>query len=137
MQNFQALGALLPDPQNSPPIANFWLRTWQLFTVYNYMLFRSFCFKQFFLIVQSQTYDVNYRCMSNVNCFLFKKFYLNYALCDFDSIPGHCTRLYIRQSIDREQIFDVTFEPLLPLKNPTYAPGLTNAYLVSSSINVV
>ena len=26
MQNFQALGALPPDPQNSPPIANFWLR---------------------------------------------------------------------------------------------------------------
>ena len=40
MQNFRALGAFLPNPQppaaggfaprppNSPPIANFWLRTW-------------------------------------------------------------------------------------------------------------
>ena len=45
-----------------------------------------------------------------LNCFLFEKFYLHYALCDFDSILLHCTELFIRQSIDREQIFDVTFQ---------------------------
>ena len=28
MQNFWALGALSPDPQNSLPIANFWQRAW-------------------------------------------------------------------------------------------------------------
>ena len=28
MQNFRALGAPPPDPQDSPPIANFWLRAW-------------------------------------------------------------------------------------------------------------
>ena len=28
MQNFRALGAPPPDPPNSPPIANFWLRAW-------------------------------------------------------------------------------------------------------------
>ena len=28
MQNFRALGAPPPDPQNSPPFANFWLRAW-------------------------------------------------------------------------------------------------------------
>ena len=44
-----------------------------------------------------------------LNCFLFEKFYLHYALCDFDSILLHCTKLFIRQSIDRKQIFDVTF----------------------------
>ena len=74
MQNFQAqglnpqtpclrrLGALPQDPQLPPeaggsasrpphtaPIANFWLRTRQLSTVYNYMHFCSFCFEQFFL----------------------------------------------------------------------------------------
>ena len=49
IQNFQALRAPPPDPPNSPPIANFWLCDWQLFTVYNYMLFRGFCFEQFFL----------------------------------------------------------------------------------------
>ena len=54
------------------------------------------------------------------NCFLFEKFYLHYAQCDFDSIMLHCTKLFIRQSINREQIFDVTFEPP-PLKNPAYA----------------
>ena len=30
MQNFRALGAPPPDLQNSPPIANFWLRAWML-----------------------------------------------------------------------------------------------------------
>ena len=45
-----------------------------------------------------------------LNCFLVEKFSLHYALCDFDSILLHCTKLFIRQSIDREQIFDVTLE---------------------------
>ena len=45
-----------------------------------------------------------------INCFLFEKFYLHYALSDFDSILLHCNKLFIRQSIDREQIFDVTFQ---------------------------
>ena len=49
MQNFQALGAEPPDPHTQPPIANFWLRIWQLCTVYNYMRFCSFCFEQLFL----------------------------------------------------------------------------------------
>ena len=47
---------------------------------------------------------------SVLNCFLFEKFYLHYALSDFDSILLHCNKLFIRQSIDREQIFDVTFQ---------------------------
>ena len=46
-----------------------------------------------------------------LNCFSFEKFCLRYALCDFDSILLHYAKLFIRQSIDREQIFDVTFEP--------------------------
>ena len=45
-----------------------------------------------------------------LNCFLFEKFYLHYALCDFDSILLHYAKLFIRQSIDREKIFDVTFQ---------------------------
>ena len=45
-----------------------------------------------------------------LNCFLVEKFYLHYAVCDFDSILLHCTKLFIRQSIDREKNFDVTFE---------------------------
>ena len=51
-----------------------------------------------------------------LDCFLCEKVYLHYALCDFDSILLHCTKLFIRQSIDREQIFDVTFEPLPPIE---------------------
>ena len=46
-----------------------------------------------------------------LNCFLFEKFDLHYALRDFDSILLHCTKSFIRQCIDREQIFDVTFQP--------------------------
>ena len=45
-----------------------------------------------------------------LNCFLFEKFYLHYALGDFDSILLHYAKLFIRQSIDSEQIFDVIFE---------------------------
>ena len=44
-------------------------------------------------------------------CFLFEKFNLHYALYDFDSILLDCPKLFICQSKDREQIFDVTFEP--------------------------
>ena len=46
-----------------------------------------------------------------LDSFLVQKFYLQYALCDFDSILLHYAKLFIRQSIDREQIFDVIFEP--------------------------
>ena len=45
-----------------------------------------------------------------LNCFLFEKLYLHYALCDFDSVLLRYAKLFIRHSIDREQIFDVTFE---------------------------
>ena len=55
-----------------------------------------------------------------LNCYLFEKFDLHYALCDFDSILLHYAKLFIRQSIDREQIFDVTFETPPQLKNPAY-----------------
>ena len=54
-----------------------------------------------------------------LNCLLFEKFDLHYALCHL----LHYARLFIRQSIDREQIFDVTFENPPPLKNPAYATG--------------
>ena len=56
-----------------------------------------------------------------LNFFLFQKLYLHYSMCDFDSILLHYAKLFIRLSIDREQIFDVTFEPPPPLKNPAYA----------------
>ena len=55
-----------------------------------------------------------------LNCFLVEKFYLHYAVCDFDFILLHCTKLFIRQSIHREKNFDVTFKNP-PLKNPAYA----------------
>ena len=116
MQNFQALGALPPDPKlqisSCAPAA--------LCNVYNYTGVGSFCFKQFFhrsvANLMMLTVDV---CLV-LNCFLVEKFYLHYAVCDFDSILLHCTELFIRQSIDRKKIFDVTFETP-PFKNPAYA----------------
>ena len=57
-----------------------------------------------------------------LNCFFFEKFYLHYALCDFDSILWHCTKLLIRQSIDRGQILMSFLKSPLPLKNPACAP---------------
>ena len=60
-----------------------------------------------------------------LNCLLFEKFDLHYALRHFDSILLLYAKLFIRQSIDREQIFDLTFEtPPPPLKNSAYATSL-------------
>ena len=106
-----AAGGSAPRPPKQPPqlrISGYVLPT--LCTVYNRMGVRSFCFEQFFLHhsvanLMMFTTDV---CLM-LNCFLFEKFYLHYALCDFDSILLHYAKLFIRQSIDREQIFDVTF----------------------------
>ena len=120
MQNFQApdprasggWGLCPQTPKTFPSIANFWLRASTLCTVYNHMGFRSSCFEQFFLhrsvanLMMLTVIDV---CLI-LDCLMFEKFYLHYALCDFYSILLHCTKLFIRQSIDREQIFDVTFE---------------------------
>ena len=49
------LGAPPPDPHTQPPKADFCLRTRQLYTVYNYKHFCSFCLEQLFSIVQMQT----------------------------------------------------------------------------------
>ena len=69
-----------------------------------------------------------------LNCFLVEKFYLHYAVCDFDFIFLYCTKLFIRQSIDREKNFDVTFEPS-PLKNPAYATVLCcGSYILQSNL---
>ena len=88
------------------------------------MGFLRFCFEQFFLdrLVANLMILIIDVCLI-LNCFLFEKFYLHYELCDFDSVLLHCTQLFIHQSVDREQIFDVTFQTL-PLKNPAYATDL-------------
>ena len=70
-----------------------------------------------------------------LNCFLVEKFYLHYAVYDFDSILLHCTKLFIRQSIDREKNFDVTFETPPPLKNPAYATDYSYMKLVNITSN--
>ena len=125
MQNFQALGAPPPNPrasggwglrphtpQISPLNCEFLATCLPRFApVYNHMGFRSFCFEQFFLhrsVANLMMLTIGVCLM--LNCFLFKKFYLHYALCDFDSILLHYAKLFIRQGIDREKIFDVTFE---------------------------
>ena len=123
MRNFQVLGALPPYPQNSPP-SNFEFLARRLPHFALFMIiwvFLAFALNNFFLDrsvanLMMLTIDV---CLV-LNCFLFEKFYLHYALCDFDSILLHCTELFIRQSIDREQIFGATFQNP-PLKNPAYA----------------
>ena len=75
------------------------------------MGFRSFCFEQFFLHRSvANLVMLNMDVCLMLNCFLFEKFYLHYALCDFDSILLYCAKFFLRQSIECEQIFDVTFE---------------------------
>ena len=90
----------------------------------------SFCFEQFFLdcpVANLLMLPVDVCLMPN--CFLLEKFHLHYALSDFDSILLHCTKLFIRQSIDREKNFDVTFETP-PLKNHAYTPLLVPIYCI-------
>ena len=143
---FQALGAppsqprasggwrLCPQTHNSlrrlgapkqPPNCEFLATRLPQFALFKIILGVLACvLNSFFLIVQFAnlmvlTIDV---CLM-LNCFLFEKFYLHYALCDFDSILCHCTKLFIRQSIDREQIFDVTFQNPL-LKSSAYATNV-------------
>ena len=121
-----AAGGSAPRPQTHSPLTSRFsgYAPATLCTVYNHMGFRSFCFEQFFLhrsVANLMMLNIIDVCLM-LNCFLVEKFYLHYALCDFDSILLHCTKLFIRQSIDREQIFDVTFEPP-PLKNSAYATG--------------
>ena len=131
---FSSAGGGAPRPPKQHPqlrISGYVLP--MLCTVYNRMGFRSFCFKQFFLRhsvanLMMLTTDV---CLM-LNCFLFEKFYLHYALCGFDSILLHYAKLFIRQSIDHEQIFDVTFENP-PLKNPAYAT-VNDYHLVAMSL---
>ena len=109
---FRLLGRCPQTPKTVPSIVNFWLRACCALHCLNHMGFCSFCFEQFFLHrsvanLMMLTVDV---CLMLI-CFLFEKFYLHYALCDFDSILLHYAKLFIRQSINRDQIFDVTFEP--------------------------
>ena len=107
-----AAGGFAPrPPTQSPPLRISGYASATLCTVYNYMSFRSFCFEQFFRdrsVANRMMLAIDICLM--LNCFLFEKFYLHYAQCDFDSILLHCIKLFIRRSIDREQIFDVTFE---------------------------
>ena len=124
MQNFQAQGAPPPDPRAS---GGWGLCPQTPKTAPRNCEFLAMCCPRFALCIivwrfvafvlnifsspfSCKPYDVYYRCM--LNCFLFEKFYLHYALCDFDSILLHYATLFIRQSIpvDHNQIFDVTFE---------------------------
>ena len=114
-------GSAPQTPTHSPSLRISWLRTWQLSTVFNYTRFCSFCFEQFFLdrSVANLMMLIIDVCLM-FNCFLFEKFYLHHALGNFDSILWLYTTLFIHQSIDRQQMFDVTFE-ISSLKNPAYA----------------
>ena len=120
---FKRWGLRPQIPQNSPLNCKFLATCLPRFVpVSNDMGFRSFCFEQFFLhrsVANRMMLTIDVCLM--LNCFLFEKFYLHYELCDFDSMLLHYAKLFIRQSIDREKIFDVTFEPPSPLKNPAYA----------------
>ena len=111
---FSNAGGSAPRPlKQSPPIANSGYAPATLCTIYNHMGFLSFCFERFFLdgsVANLMMLTVDILVCLVRNCFLFEKFYLHYALCDFGSILLHCSKLFIRQSIDREQIFDVTFQ---------------------------
>ena len=136
MQNFQALGTPPPDPQTQPPqlrISAYMPAT--LCTVYNHMGFRSFSFEQFFL----HRLVANLMMLTIGVClivFLFEKFYLHHELCDFDSILLHYAKLFIRQSIDREQIFLAYATGQLILIFLTFQPKIRFSSARDSNVSV-
>ena len=114
MQNFQALGAPPPnprasngwglcpqtpsslrqlgaEPQNSPLNCEFLAMCLPRFALFIIIwVFVALCFEQFFLHcsvanLMMLTIDI---CLM-LNCVLFEKFDLHYALCHFDSILLH------------------------------------------------
>ena len=103
---------LCPQTPKHSPLLQISDYAWQLCTVYNYMRLGSLCFEQFFLdrSVSNLMVLIIDLCLM-LNYFLCKKFSLHYALWEFDSISWYCTKLFIFQSIDCEQIFDATFDP--------------------------
>ena len=149
MQNFQALRAPLLDPRASggwglcpqtpnslwrwglrpqtpktaPPNCEFLATRLSHFAMFIIVWgWVAFVLNNFFLDrpvanLMMLTVDV---CLM-LNCFLVEKFYLHYALFDFDSILLHCTKLFICQSIEREKNFWRHFWTPPQLKNPAYA----------------
>ena len=107
-----AAGGFAPKPPNTAPHCEFLSTHRQLCTVSIYMIFCSFCFEQFFLdrSVANLIMLIIAVCLM-LYCFVFEKSYLHYALCDFDSILLHCTKLFICQSIDREQFLMSHLKP--------------------------
>ena len=74
-------------------------------------VFVAFVFSNFFYRSVANLIMFSIDVCLMLDCFLFEKFYLYYALCGFDFILRQCTKIFIRQSIDCEQIFDVTLNP--------------------------
>ena len=58
MQHFQELGASPPDPPNSPPIANFWLRAWTYEAAGYYLPQKRIPFFAFFYKTPANTRQV-------------------------------------------------------------------------------
>ena len=85
----------------------------------NFFLIVAFVLSNFFALSNLMMLTIAVCLM--LNCFMFEKFCIHYALCDFDSILWHCTNLFIRQSIDRKQIFDDTFRNL-PIEKSCVRP---------------
>ena len=82
-----AAGGSAPRPPHIAPKADFCLRTRQLYTVYNYKRFcRLLPWATFFDRSDANLMMLSIDVRLALNCFLFEKFYLHCALCDFDSI---------------------------------------------------
>ena len=111
MQNFR-------PPQQSPlPIANFWLRAWQLCTVHNYRRFRSFCFEQFFL----DGSDANLMMLTadvcrKLNCFFFLKsvIYISHCVTLIPSCDIALSYLFAKVQIANKFLMSLSNPP--PIK---------------------
>ena len=108
---FLSAGGSAPRPPRQPPNREFLAAHLPHFAMFIIIQGGSFCFEQFFLHRSvANLMMLTVAVCLKLNCFLAEKFYLHYAVCDFDSVLLHCIKLIIRQSIDREKNFDVTFE---------------------------
>ena len=135
---FSSAGGSVPRPQTQPPLRISGYALDKLCTVFNNIRVYSFCFEQFFLdrsVANLMILFIDVCLM--LNCFLFEKFYLHYALRDFDSICDIAlSYLFAKVKIANKFLMSL-LKPPPPLKNLAYATVQACRIVTTTSLVIV